>query len=104
MSKVSLSSFMVLCAVLAACSAQETSRPLTGPDLGPAYSEAPTDLGVAYTLDGPSDLTVASEDAFAQLAGAQMLGAQLAAAPQAASGSRASGGHEPHGRWRRDSC
>ena len=91
MSKVSFASLMVLCAALAACSNRETNRTVTAPDTRPAFSEAAADLGVAYTLDGPSDLTFASEDAFAQLAGAQLLGAQLAAAPQAASGSRASG-------------
>jgi hypothetical protein len=82
---------MVLCAALAACSGGDTSRPLPAPDVGPAYSEAPTGVGVGYTLDGPFDFGFASEEATAQLAGAQVLGAQLAASPQAASGDRASG-------------
>ena len=91
MSKVSLARLMVLGAALAACSDSDTNRTVTAPDARPAFSEAAADMGASYTLDGPSDLTFASEDAFAQLAGAQMLGAQLAASPQAASGSRATG-------------
>jgi len=96
MSKVSFASLIVLCAALAACSDTDTNRTVTAPGTRPAFSEAAADLGVAYTLDGASDLTFASEDAFAQLAGAQLLGAQLlgaqlAAAPQAASGNRSSG-------------
>ena len=91
MSKKSRASLMVLCAALAACSDSATNRTLTAPGAGPTFSEAPAHLGVAYTLDAPSDLTSASEDATALLAGAQMLGAQLAASPRAASGSRASG-------------
>jgi hypothetical protein len=86
MSKVSLASLMVLCAALAACSDRETSRPLTAPDMGPAYNEAPAGLGFAFTVDGPFDLVFATEDASAQQAAAQM-----AAAPQAATGGRASG-------------
>ena len=91
MSKVSLPGLMVLCAALAACSDSPTARTVTAPDARPSLSEAPADAGVSYTVDGPSDGGLASEDAFAQLAGAQMLGAQLAASPRAASGSRASG-------------
>ena len=82
---------MVLCAALAACSDTATNRTVTAPGVLPALSEAPADLGVAYSLDGPFDFAFATEDASSQLAGAQVLGAQLAAAPQAASGSRASG-------------
>ncbi len=84
MSKVSLTSLLVLCAAVAAC-ADSTTSPTNA---RPAFSEAAADIGISYTLDGPSDLGFASEDAFAQL-GAQMIGEQLAAAPQAASGSRA---------------
>ena len=91
MSKVSVASLTVLCAALAACSDTGTNRTVTAPDARREISEAPADLGVAYTLDGPSDLTLSSADATAQLAGAQLLGAQLAAAPQAASGGRATG-------------
>ena len=96
MSKVSLSSLIVLCAVLTACSDKNANRTVTAPTVRPAFSEAPADLAVAYTPDGPFDLGLASENATAQLAGAQLLGAQLlgaqlAAAPQAASGGRASG-------------
>ena len=80
MSKVYLPSLMVLCAVLAACSDSNTNRTLTAPDPRPASSEAPADLGVGLTVDGPFDLVLASESS-----------AQLAAAPQAATGGRASG-------------
>ena len=81
MSKVSLSSLMLLCAALAACSDSDTNRTVTAPDVGPAFSEAPADLGVGLTVDGPFDLTLATEAS----------SAQMAAAPQAASGGRASG-------------
>ena len=91
MSKASLTSLIVLGAALAACSDSATNRTLTAPGVRPSLSEAAADVGVAYTLDGPLDVGLASENAFAQLAGAQVLGAQLAASPQAASGSRASG-------------
>jgi hypothetical protein len=72
---------VILCASLAACFDSNANRALTAPNRGPALNEAPADLRVAYTPDGPFDFAVASEDA----------SAQLAAAPQAASGSRASG-------------
>ena len=96
MSKASVPSLFALCAALAACSDSPTTRTLTGPEVRPSLSEAPSDLGVAYTLDGPLDSGLVAEGATAQLAGAQtlgaqILGAQLAASPQAASGSRASG-------------
>src|SRR5688500_11273864 len=91
MSKVKFTSLMALCTALAACAERDTNRTVTAPDAGPAFSEAAADIGISYTLDGPSDVGSASEDASAQLAGAQLLGAQLAASPQAASGSRASG-------------
>jgi hypothetical protein len=82
---------MLLCAALAACADGTTNRTLTAPAARPALSEASADAGVAYTLDGASDLTIASDDALAQMAGAQLLGAQLAASSQAASGDRSSG-------------
>jgi hypothetical protein len=81
MSKVSLTSLVVLCAALAACSDSHTNRTVTAPDGGPALSEAPADLGVGLTVDGPFDLVFATEAS----------SAQLAAAPQAATGGRASG-------------
>jgi hypothetical protein len=72
---------MVLCAALAACSDGNTNRTVTAPDVRPVFSEAPADVGVGLTVDGPFDL------AFAPEAGS----AQLAAAAQAATGGRASG-------------
>jgi hypothetical protein len=89
MSKVRFTS-LILCASLAACANDTTTPALTAPDAKSALSEAPADLGVAFTLDGPFDFTSSSEETTAQLAGAQLLGA-LAASPQAASGGRASG-------------
>ena len=96
MSKVKFTSLLALCAAMAACSDSATNHTVTAPDAAVSLSEAPADLGLAFTPDGPFDFGLASEDASAQLAaaqlpGAQLLGAQLAAAPQAASGSRASG-------------
>ena len=83
MSKASRTSFMVLCAALAACSdSADTNRLVTAPDARPARSEALADLSVAFTADGPFDLVSPTEDASTQMA---------AAAPQAATGSRASG-------------
>jgi hypothetical protein len=81
MSKATLSRLTVLCAALSACSDTNTNRTMTAPNARPALSEASTDISVSYTLDGPFDVAVATQDAFAQ----------MAAAPQAASGSRASG-------------
>ena len=81
MSKVYLPSLMVLCAAVAACSSGDTNRTVTAPDRGPSLSEAPADLGVGLTVDGPFDLVLATEAS----------SAQLAAASQAATGGRASG-------------
>jgi hypothetical protein len=81
MSKVSLSSLVLLCAALSACSNGDTSRTLTAPNRGPVLSESPADLGIGLTVDGPFDLTLATEAA----------SAQMAASAQAASGGRASG-------------
>jgi hypothetical protein len=86
MSKVSLTSLMVLCAAVAACSDGSASRTVTAPDVKPAFSEASADFNIGYTVDEPFDLTFATGDAFAQLGAVQM-----AAAAQAASGGRASG-------------
>jgi len=87
MSKVSFSSLIVLCAVLAACSDSYTNRTVTAPDVGPSFNEAPADLdlGFGVTADGPFDVFFATEDASAQQAAAQV------AAAQSATGSRASG-------------
>src|SRR3954454_13364413 len=81
MSKKSLTSFMVVCAALAACSNSDTSRSLTAPGARSAFNEALADIRVGYTLDGPLELVLPSEDA----------SMQMAASAQAASGSRASG-------------
>jgi hypothetical protein len=82
---------VVLCAALAACSNNETNRTLTAPGAEPARSEAPVELGVAYSPDGPFDFTSASEAALAQQSGAQLAAVQLSASANAAGGSRASG-------------
>ena len=86
MSKASVTSLMVLCAGLAACSDNDTNRAVTAPDVRPTLSEAPADVGFGGTPDGPFDVFFATEDASAQQAAAQ-----LAAAQQPATGSRASG-------------
>ncbi len=83
MSKASRTSFMVLCATLAACSGNaDANRLVTAPNAGPAFSEALADFSVGFTPDGPLEPVLPAEDASTQLA---------ASAPQAASGSRASG-------------
>ena len=91
MSKSNVASLMVLCAALAACADGTTTRTMTAPDAAPAFNEAATDAGFAYTPDGPSDFAIDGEDASAQVAGAQAIGAQPAAASQAASGPRSTG-------------
>ena len=91
MSKVRSTSLIVLCAALAACSDDVTSRTLTAPDVRGDVGEAPAGDGFSYTMDGPFDLAVGGEDMTAQLAGAQTMGAQLAASSQSASGPRTSG-------------
>ena len=85
MSKVSLSSLISLCAALAACSDSATNRTLTAPDVGPAFSVAPADVGFGVTPDGPFDVFFATGNASAQVAAAQ-----VAASAQSATGSRAS--------------
>ena len=82
MSKVSVSSLMVLCAALAACSDRDTNRTVTAPDTRPSLSEVPADLRGGATVDGPFDLAFGTGASSTQMA---------AAAPQAASGGRASG-------------
>jgi hypothetical protein len=84
MSKVSVTSFMVLCAALAACS--DTNGTVTAPDVRTALSEATADVGFGVTPDGPFDVFFGTDDASAQQAAALM-----AAAQQPATGSRASG-------------
>lgn len=86
MSKVRLPSFLVLCAALAACSDSDTTRTLTAPDVRPALSAAPADVGFGLTPDGPFDVFFATEDASAQQAAARMPSTQ-----RRAIGSRASG-------------
>lgn len=90
MSKVSLPSLMVLCTVLAACS----DSTVTAPKAAASLSEASADLGASYTIDGSSELDLATDEAsapFAMMSSAQLLGAQLAASPNAASGPRGTG-------------
>jgi hypothetical protein len=81
---------MVLCAALAACS----DSTVTAPKAAASLSEASADLGASYTIDGSSELDLATDEAsapFTTMFGAQLLGAQLAASPNAASGPRATG-------------
>ncbi len=82
MSKVSRSSVIALCAVLAACADSPTIPTVTAPGAGPAFNESVIDLRGAVTADGPFDLVLGSGYASTQ---------QAAAAPQAATGGRASG-------------
>jgi hypothetical protein len=77
MSKRSFSSFIVVSAMLAACSNTDTNPSVTAPE---ASSEATADIGGSTTYDGPSDQ-------FFGTGSTQM----AAAAPNAASGGRASG-------------
>ena len=82
MSKVSVTSLIVLCAALAACSDAATNRTVTAPDVRSAFSEGPADLRGGATVDGPFDVAFATAASSTQMA---------ASAPQAASGGRASG-------------
>lgn len=88
MSKARVTSAIVLCAALAACSDSTTNRTLTAPDAGRDMSEAPA--GFAVTADGPFDVYFTDDDGSAQLA-AQAAAAGVAAAQQSGNGSRASG-------------
>ena len=81
MSKVNVTSFMILCAALAACADTATNRTVTAPDVRTALSEAPGGFAVGLTYDGPFDFAVATETP----------STEMAAAAQAASGGRASG-------------
>ena len=90
MSKVSVSGLILLCASLAACS----DSTITAPRAAASLSEASADLGASYTIDGSSELDVATDEAsapFAMMFSAELLGAQSAASPNAASGPRATG-------------
>ena len=90
MSKVSVPTILVLCAALAACSDSTVTAPRAVASLG----EASAYLGASYTIDGPSELDLATDEAsapFATMFSAELLGAQLAASPNAASGPRATG-------------
>ena len=81
MSKVNVTSLMVLCAALAACSDTATNRTVTAPDARRALSEAPAGFSVGFTYDGPFDVAF----------GTEAPSTEMAAAAQAASGGRASG-------------
>ena len=70
MSKASVTSVIVLCAALAACTDGTTSRTLTGPEARGDLGEAPAEIGFAYTLDGPLDGGLASEVASVHAASA----------------------------------
>lgn len=85
MSKMSVTSLVLLGAALAACSDGNTNPTMTAPAVRPALGEAPADVGFAGTPDGPLDVFFATEGASAPLAAAP-----LAAAPQSGTGSRAS--------------
>jgi hypothetical protein len=80
MSKASLSSLMVLCAALAACSDNGTNPLATAPDVRPSHNEVLADLRGAATVDGPMDVTFARDAA----------STQMAASVNAATGGRAS--------------
>ena len=80
MSKVSLSSLITLCAVLAACA--DTTNTVTAPGGKATRDEAPVDLFYGYELDGSRDIALTAETQSAIMA---------AAAPQAATGSGATG-------------
>ena len=90
MSKVSITSLMIICAALAACSDSSTNRAVTAPEMGALLNET-ADLGGSYTIDGSSDDAFGTQDVFAGMAGAQTLGVQLAASAQTGSDSRATG-------------
>ena len=89
MSKASVTSVIVLCAALAACSDSTTNRTLTAPDAGREMSEAPADAGFAVTADGPFDVYFTDDDGSAVLSA--LAAAGVAAAQQPGNASRASG-------------
>lgn len=80
MSKVSVSSVIALCAVLAACA--DTNPTVTAPGARAALNEAAADLFGGASYDGPFDLALGTDIGSLQMA---------ASAPQAATGGRASG-------------
>jgi hypothetical protein len=84
---------MVLSAALAACADSPTARTVTAPDARPSRSETAADARSSYTIDGSSELDLATDEASAPFAmsSAQLLGAQSAASPNAASGPRGTG-------------
>ena len=82
MSKVSRSSVIALCAVLAACAESTTNPTVTAPDAQPSFNQLPTDLRGAVSIDGPFELVLGSQSSSTLRA---------AAAPKAATGGRASG-------------
>ena len=93
MSNVSRTSIIVLCAALAACSDSSSSLLPTDP-ASLSLSEASADRSASYTIDGSSELDLATDEAsapFATMLSAQLLGAQSAASPNAASGPRGTG-------------
>ena len=91
MSKASVTSLIVLCAALAACADGSTNRSLTAPDARRDISDAPAELGASYTIDGPSELDRATEEASAPFAMMSSAQAQSAASANAASGPRGTG-------------
>jgi hypothetical protein len=86
MSKLSVTSLVVLGAVLAACADGDTNRTVTGPDVRPAFDEAPGEPGFAATVDGPFDVAFTTDAPSAELAAAQ-----IAASQKASTAGRASG-------------
>jgi hypothetical protein len=82
MSKVSRSSVIAFCAVLAACAESATNTMVTEPAARPSLNESLADVRGAVTADGPSDFVLGLGNASMQRA---------SAAPQAATGGRASG-------------
>jgi len=81
MSKVNVTSLIVLCAALAACADTATNNTVTAPEVRLSLSEVPAGFSLGFTDDGLFDVPF----------GAEAAATQLGAAAQAASGSRASG-------------
>jgi hypothetical protein len=82
MSKVSRSSFIALCAMLAACADSVTTPTSIAPTTQAAFNESSADLIYGYAFDEPFAVAFEAEAQSALMA---------AAAPQAATGSHASG-------------
>jgi hypothetical protein len=90
MSKMSVTSLIILSAAVAACSDSATHRTVTAPDVGPALSEegltfgdAPAYYSFGFTADGPLDVFFAADDAFGRKADAQIAAAPLVASSRA---------------------